>query len=292
MIYDISVPCPLDDHPVAFKFELDRRNRNEAFIMDFFQKGLLYEPEISWFMLRAIKPGDFVVDVGANIGVFTVLMSKMAGPNGLVLAFEPDADNLSCLKNNLRINNISNVEIVERPLWIREEEIRLYECKDTTGSHALWDVSLWPGNELTRHDGVKSKAFMACTLEKELARTGRRCAFIKLDTEGVDEPILKSLGSQRPDYIVSELNPFGMLQVGSDNDTMRTLMSSYGYDCFFIHRDDRLPSLVPAGSKLMNGPNGCIVMNMLFSTLDKVSEAYPYVSSINKWDFLKKDAVK
>ncbi len=56
-----------------------------------------------------LAPGQRVVDVGANVGYFTVLMSRLVGPRGSVVAVEPDRDNLRLLRLNLWLNRCHNV---------------------------------------------------------------------------------------------------------------------------------------------------------------------------------------
>ena len=57
-------------------------------------------------MSRVVKPGDYCVDVGAHIGYFTLLLSRLVGETGYVLAFEPGTNNLPKLKRNLELNHM------------------------------------------------------------------------------------------------------------------------------------------------------------------------------------------
>jgi len=66
-------------------------------------------PELSWIKEHCIKPGDVVVDCGANHGFSTVLFAKWAGLAGKVHAIEPSSHNMAILKENLRLNGITNV---------------------------------------------------------------------------------------------------------------------------------------------------------------------------------------
>jgi FkbM family methyltransferase len=68
-----------------------------------------HEPEVSSRIVDTLKPGDVFVDVGANIGYFTLLASQLVGDDGLVMAFEPSHNNLAFLAENLHLNRASNV---------------------------------------------------------------------------------------------------------------------------------------------------------------------------------------
>ncbi len=66
-------------------------------------------PELEWIKANGIRPGDVVVDCGANHGFSTTLFAKWTGPQGKVYAFEPFSHNMGILKKNLRLNGITNV---------------------------------------------------------------------------------------------------------------------------------------------------------------------------------------
>ncbi|HEX3911366.1 MAG TPA: FkbM family methyltransferase [Solirubrobacteraceae bacterium] len=74
------------------------------------------EPEVQRALQELIKPGQTVYDVGANIGFFTILCSRLVGPEGHVYAFEPIPQNLATLRHNVTLNALSNVTIVDKAL--------------------------------------------------------------------------------------------------------------------------------------------------------------------------------
>ena len=82
---------------------------------DFIAKKLytygVWEKHILDVMQRTIKPGDTVLDVGANIGFHTIHCSRWVGPNGTVMAFEPDPANVALLEHNLERNSCQNVQV-------------------------------------------------------------------------------------------------------------------------------------------------------------------------------------
>ena len=71
------------------------------------------------YLKKNIKPGDIVIDVGANIGYFTCLMSKLVGETGHVYSFEPELNNFKMLKMNVEENNCSNVTIEQKAIGLR-----------------------------------------------------------------------------------------------------------------------------------------------------------------------------
>ena len=79
-----------------------------------------YEKSCVQFVASLIRPGMVAFDVGANVGYYTLLLARGVGPNGRVIAFEPDPVNVAHLKEHMRLNKISNVEIVEAAVSDRE----------------------------------------------------------------------------------------------------------------------------------------------------------------------------
>jgi FkbM family methyltransferase len=62
---------------------------------------------------KTVTKGSIVFDIGAHCGFYTLLASELVGPEGRVFAFEPVARNIYYLKEHLRLNNVSNVDIIE-----------------------------------------------------------------------------------------------------------------------------------------------------------------------------------
>jgi len=85
-----------------------------------------YEPFITKLMKSQIKPGDVVIDVGANIGYYTLLFAKLVGPQGKVYAFEPHPDNFFLLKKNVDVNKYKNIIIEQKAVSNRAGKIKLF----------------------------------------------------------------------------------------------------------------------------------------------------------------------
>src|SRR3989338_8733486 len=73
-----------------------------------------YEAASMAYCKSVLKPGMTFVDVGANIGLFSLMAARQVGPTGKVYAFEPGADNCTLLRKNIEQNGYRNVTIVEK----------------------------------------------------------------------------------------------------------------------------------------------------------------------------------
>jgi FkbM family methyltransferase len=72
-----------------------------------------YEPSKQKLLSSAIKPGDVVYDLGANVGYYSLLASVLAGPAGEVFSFEPVPRNLKFLRRHLELNHVKNCTVLD-----------------------------------------------------------------------------------------------------------------------------------------------------------------------------------
>lgn len=145
---------------------------------DLFSDSLLiskeYEPVETGVVKDLVKKGDVVVDAGANIGYYTVLLSRAVGPTGKVYAFEPGKECFDLLKRNVEENNCNNVVLINKALSDKEGKIKLYVNEEDKGSSSVL--------EETKHLG-KEVMVDCTTIDKEVAET---VDFIKMDIEGAE----------------------------------------------------------------------------------------------------------
>ena len=225
------------------------------------------EPEISDLMARVAQPGDFVIDGGANIGFFTLLLSKFVGPDGHVLSIEPGQNNLFKLKENLKLNDSQNVELVEQPLWDKSETVRLHMCVD--GSK----------NSLAPHAQTRGVQTSLAVMLDDYELEGRPAKLIKLDIEGVEELALKGgvrliSGEDQCPYIVLELNMEALPKFGCSPASVCDYLRTFGYSPFLLHPNGSLPTYIPRRTKVV--PNR-LNWNVLFSNFENVGRAWPEI---------------
>ena len=96
-----------------------------------------YEPRKLEVMERLLKPGMTFVDVGANLGYFTLLAAKLVGPEGRVIAFEPHPDNTRRLRISIAANDYDNVLVCEMAIGHPGTERGLLYLGQQSGQHTL-----------------------------------------------------------------------------------------------------------------------------------------------------------
>lgn len=95
----------------------------------------IYEPLETEVVGREVSAGDVVVDIGAHIGYYTLMLARIVGPCGKVYAFEPDPENFTLLQRNVKENGYRNVVLLQKAVSDRNGSATLYLSDDNSGDH-------------------------------------------------------------------------------------------------------------------------------------------------------------
>ena len=201
-----------------------------------------YEEKEIALLCSLIKHGDVVLDVGANIGLYTLPMSRAVGMNGLVVAFEPDPDNLRLLKKNVKRNKCDNVRIVPCALGSRDGTVDLYQVDNNRGYLSFADLG-------QTGKSVKVPVRRGDVVLQELAVPTPSLA--KIDVEGAEPLVFAGLGC-RPRYLQLEFVPAQLRALGLDPMAFLESLVNSGYHLNIIDRDTgkMCPSSVEALLKM------------------------------------------
>src|SRR5271156_100333 len=145
------------------------------------------ESEMQRIISERLRPGIIFFDLGANIGLFTLLAARLVGEQGKVFSFEPDRENAGRLRENVARNNFKNVTIVEAGVWSTSGELDF-----VPGSFSSPDRA-W-GRFATGVDGTRGVATRCVALD-DFIRDAPMPDGIKCDVEGAEVEALQ--GSER-----------------------------------------------------------------------------------------------
>jgi len=195
-----------------------------------------FESEVVGVISKLLRPGMVFFDVGANIGVFSIIASKIVGPSGQVHSFEPDPLNFRRLVNNIRENNAINIRANRIALMDREGTVALRSFAKN-GLGAFSSV----GEPVARKSLARiiSQPVTSSTLQRYASGMGiRRIDVMKVDVEGAELMVLKGgeklLRVTKAPAIICEFNASAVKALKYDLQELRYYIESLGYAIFRI----------------------------------------------------------
>ncbi len=193
------------------------------------------------FLRHFLKPGDTFVDIGANIGLFTITAARLAGPSGRVHAFEPARRTFDRLLENLRLNNFTNVSCHRLAVADQAGAATLTTPVDGFGAWSSFARPL-EGQSLSS-EAVATVSWDHFATEHELVG---RVAMMKIDVEGWEARVLAGAARtlSRPDAPVLqvEFTEEAAWAAGSSCERLYQVLEQLGYRMYLY--DPRVRRLV------------------------------------------------
>lgn len=206
--------------PHSFEMDLrldDWMERSAAFI------GIYYEIEATEVLRQLLRPGDILVDVGANVGFLTLTGVSLVGPSGRVISVEPNAELLERVRACVSHNGISNVELCPFALGETRGVAKLIIESHHGAASLRHRNSLGVDVEVAPGDVVLSGAPQSAW------------CLIKIDVEGYEQKALKgfesTLARRRTAFLI-EITEDWLELVGGSAETLFKTMFEAGYQAF------------------------------------------------------------
>jgi FkbM family methyltransferase len=212
-----------------------------------------FEREERHFVSAFLRTGDVFVDVGANIGLFSLIAAYRVGHSGAVYAFEPCRKTFHRLLENIKLNNFRNTQCVELALSDESGEFPFYTSEEGLDA---WNSIAHPieGKSFTRE-------FIQCITWDRFAHLHQlvgRVAMMKIDVEGWESRVLEgareSLLREDAPLLQVEFTDKASISAGTSCKRLYQLLESLGYRIF---------SYNPSARELIHDPP---------------RESYPYVN--------------
>lgn len=242
-----------------FKLDLDERVFSEQVLMThFIGQSKLPEPEVMHVMRKVVKPGDTVIDAGANIGFFSLFLSRLVGPDGRVHAFESLPYNSTRLHRQISLNGFDNIIVHQEALSSCAGTAKFYAHPQDNGCSALWSDS-----------NARPIEVVTAVLDD----FGIRPSLVKLDIEGAEQLVYTSSPQTLSNaFVVCELNQVALRALASGVPGLRQEAARLGqYTWVLDPSGGRLPVLVPHGTELL--PDR-LNTNVMFASIQKVGEVW------------------
>jgi FkbM family methyltransferase len=200
----------------------------------YIQQAQLYEEaETQWLRAR-LKPGATFVDVGANIGYYAMMACRAVGPQGRVVAIEPDPINAAILRMNAaRAPHPEAIRIVRSAVGAGVGSATLYRSNSNFGDHRLFQTK--PDAQATSGTGPRIGLEVPVQPLDAILANEPRVDVVKSDTQGYEIAVVAGLQRTIDRFhplLMLEYWPFGLRQAGYDPRELPQMLQSHGYSLF------------------------------------------------------------
>lgn len=188
-----------------------------------------YEPVLLKWVKEHVMSGDIVVDVGANIGYYTMMLAKAVGPKGKVFAFEPEPNNFELIKKNIDANGFTNIIPINSAVGKENGMLKLYiskpEWNGSNGMHRIYpsvfcedspiDISVLSLDTFFNNKKIWIDENDTLMLSDGLVND---ISFVKIDAEGAELDVLKGMTNILNNKRLSMLVEYGPACVREKGD--------------------------------------------------------------------------
>jgi FkbM family methyltransferase len=162
---------------------------------------------------RLLRPGDVFLDIGANIGWYTLIAATIVGPTGRVHAFEPSHENFALLRRNVAHNRLRNVVLKNAAVADVSGRGTLFLSPDNLGDHRLYQSA----------QERPAEPVQTVSLADYFSKRSDKVRLIKLDTQGSEARIFAGMpanfmAEREIAALIIEYWPYGLAESGSGAD--------------------------------------------------------------------------
>lgn len=199
-----------------------------------------YEPNEFCLLSRLLKPGMTFIDIGANMGLFTLFAASRVGAAGRVVTIEPSTREMQILKDNVERNALGNVKLYPMALSDRASEAELLVARLQNSGHNTLGAFGY-NTALDHREEVRTLRLDELVQSEKLDRVD----VIKMDIEGGELAALRGAGETlerfRP-VVLIELSDRALQHQSSTSAEVLALLAQHGYRFFGFAVDTGLPT--------------------------------------------------
>jgi FkbM family methyltransferase len=202
---------------------------NDVGVTPYLLQWGVYEKEETQLFKSIVQKGMTIVDVGANIGYYTLLAARLVGAEGKVYAFEPDPHNYALLCKSIAANGYKNVVAVQKAVSSQTGTTQLFLDKHNLGGHSLAETNVNKNTAITVE---------TASLDDFLKEQGGKVDLVKMDIQGAEMQALMGMTStirQNEDLMVlTEFWPAGLRYAGSPPEAFLDRLKELGFELFQV----------------------------------------------------------
>jgi FkbM family methyltransferase len=218
----------------------------------YFQNRGNYEVAETRFCANLIQPGMVIFDVGANIGVYTLLFAKLAGLTGSVHIFEPDIKNYRRLCANIYLNGFEDIVKANRQaVFSKTQMVKLNTFPDSVNAwHSLGNLELPdPWNAGSTIIPTSVQEIQAVSLDDYCHNNNiNRIDFLKVDVEGAELDVLQGAAdlfrAGKIKHVMFEISLPQIQGMGHNPEELYQFFKEHGYDVYQILTDGSISKML------------------------------------------------
>jgi FkbM family methyltransferase len=187
-----------------------------------------YEPHVWPRVMSEIRRADTIIDVGAHVGLYTVAFGKRVGPEGRVIAFEPDPENFELLRQQISLNNLDGLVEPRQVAVADHDGLTQFAVGRSVESHIVTEGGNGVSIEGCRLDSVYSDS---------------RIDIVKIDVEGFEEKVLRgaekllSDEERKPRVMFIEVHPYNWHLCGTTTESLIYRLKRCGYEVYDLQNE-------------------------------------------------------
>ncbi|MGT0191971.1 FkbM family methyltransferase [Burkholderia pyrrocinia] len=212
------------------------------FAARYLQDGGLFRPQFIPVFERLLHGGHVVIDIGANIGFFSLLAARRVGPTGRIIAFDPSTKALAALLHSAAINDFPNIEVHNVALYDRFSTLAI------THNFASTNCVVKPIDAIPNRSTDFAQLDLVPAMQADTALCDlTRCDLVKIAVGGNELPVM--LGAQRlldrfKPVVLSEYSPAYQADIsGTTPDAYWQVFADLGYRCHLIGIDGQYETM-------------------------------------------------
>ena len=168
------------------------------------------EPELR-VVRHLVKPGDSVIDIGANVGVYSKILSELVGPDGHVYSIEPFGPTFEMLCYNVRKLRLDNVEVINVAVSDSQAVVTMAIPYDSSGAETHYRASIVADS--VKEGKTETANVQATTIDSRFLSVSGTISFIKCDVEGHELACIKGAAK-----FLARSQPAWLIEVSGEPD--------------------------------------------------------------------------
>jgi len=194
-----------------------------------------YEAFETSLIEQIARPGMTVVDIGANIGYYTLILASRVGKMGKVYAIEPEPTNMMLLQRNIQLNRLSNVVCEQTAVLDYEGQVTLYLSDINHGDHRVFDAA--DDDRFNAGTPRNQISVRTIVLDRYLANVGAQVDLVKMDIQGAEMLALDGMVNtlSNPNLVLfCEFWPYALRQTHNEPSKFLESLKQLGFEIFEI----------------------------------------------------------